>query len=1158
MPGTTKRVIGGRYEIERRIGIGGMGELLLGHDPILKRSVAIKLLREDLAERGERPGLAKGLLKRLSGHHDEIRTRFINEAKTAAGLTHPNIVVIYDVVDDPQGLPFIVMEYVQGQTLQAIIGKGEPVDLTTKLRLMEQLCDGLGYAHDSEQRIVHRDIKPANLMVDRKGNVKILDFGIARIADSSLTQPLSRMGTPNYMAPEQFIGRGVDFRCDIWAVGAVLYEFLSSTQAFPTLEGDADLEWRVRNQHPPSIDTLPACVGIDSRIVRVVNRALAKEPARRYESLRHMGAEIQEVRLSLGATTGTSGPATGYRGGLGTPAQTPIHTPLITPMQRTTAHDLESVLQHRSEQIEVSLEAARQALDASNFEGALRACNQVFLFDPRHPEALGLVNRAKTGLDDQRVRELLASAETAMVRGQLDLAATFVDSALALRPESPTVIRMQLAVDEALLESAVRRVREEEIDKWLVQAERALADDDPQTALQAAEQVLRLDRASLRGQTLQNDAYQLAARHQHQKEQAERAARALAAAEGHFTEGRLAAAIATLEVCPVQTSAVAERLDFFRAAADEAERREAEERRVRARALDDLLEQAQRALSDDNLEGALYAAEQALAQDPGSVRGLALQKAANDAFGRRQHEKDLSERAFRAIAAARARAAAGHHAVAVKVLEDFPSPTPVVQQALAELRAELSAAARREDDRTAARIVEAARHKSEVGLTHEAVADLERGPAHPIVADALTDLRARAETAEREAGARARQAVEAARARFDGGARVAAIGDLEAYSPPHKIVHDGLADLRRRLDETERAEGERVRRIVAAARDRFSRGEYAEAIADLESDPCRAPAIETAAVDLRAEYDRIREVAANRNRQAHDLVEASRSLDEAGHRDQALAALRQFSPAHPLVTAAIQDIERRAAVLSANAGGSPSAEPAPAAPDFPAGPTLQEGCQPTREPAEPSTPRETRLAALPAAEPARPETATCVAEWPADEAVSDAGRSRLVRTRWMVLAAAGAVVAVCVVYYLYAWRDPALPSDRSAKAPAVAAAFGQVVVTSTPVWAVIVEVVDTRTGLAVPNLACAEPGQDSAPSGPASEAAPGELVTPCRVFLPAGVYNVRVRGPASTAVAGQVVTIGAGQVESLAFADPRMTLDEAVRQALEKSGLPMK
>ena len=191
-----------------------MGSLYLARDPDIDRLIAIKLLKEEVES-------------------DELRERFTREAKAVGRLRHQNIVMVYDVGKDA-GRPFIAMEYIEGYTLGLVIREKRQLPIDQKLKWLQELCDGLAYAH--KQNIIHRDVKPANIMVDQHDTLKILDFGIARLgsaAASGMTQTGTLMGTLSYMSPEQMTGRPVDHRSDIFAVGAVCYELLTYQRAFP-------------------------------------------------------------------------------------------------------------------------------------------------------------------------------------------------------------------------------------------------------------------------------------------------------------------------------------------------------------------------------------------------------------------------------------------------------------------------------------------------------------------------------------------------------------------------------------------------------------------------------------------------------------------------------------------------------------------------------------------------------------------------------------------------------------------------------------------------------------------------------------------------------------------------------------------------------------
>jgi serine/threonine protein kinase len=271
----------GRYEIKSLIGRGGMGNLYLAHDPNTNRLVALKLLNATLDS-------------------SELRERFAREARALAALSHPNIVNIYDS-GEFEDSPFIVMEYVRGETLLELIKRRAEMSVSQKLKLMAELCAGLAQAH--EAGIIHRDIKPANLMVDQQGRLKILDFGIARGVEASksraglpLTQVNMMIGTPGYMSPEQIEGGEVDHRSDIFAVGAVCNELLSYDEAFSGTNTE-QIERRVLQAQPTPLATL--IPGLDPEIDAIVRRAMKKDPNRRYPDAATFERALERLRARM-------------------------------------------------------------------------------------------------------------------------------------------------------------------------------------------------------------------------------------------------------------------------------------------------------------------------------------------------------------------------------------------------------------------------------------------------------------------------------------------------------------------------------------------------------------------------------------------------------------------------------------------------------------------------------------------------------------------------------------------------------------------------------------------------------------------------------------------------------------------------------------------
>jgi predicted Ser/Thr protein kinase len=263
----------GKYRIVERIGRGGMGTVYKAHDPVLDRMVALKVISSE------------------GDVTEELKARFYREAQACAKLSHPNIVVVHDLGED-SGQLFIVMEFLDGQELKYLIER-QRLSLEEKLSLMVQVCDGFHFAH--QKGIIHRDIKPGNIFVLRNGQVKILDFGIARIAagtDPGLTRTGLIMGTLRYMSPEQARGR-VDHRSDIFSIGAVFYELLGGRPVFDSPDPMEILE-KIRSEQPvPLVELDPT---IPPELASLVERAIRKDPAQRFPDLGQMRAQIEGVR----------------------------------------------------------------------------------------------------------------------------------------------------------------------------------------------------------------------------------------------------------------------------------------------------------------------------------------------------------------------------------------------------------------------------------------------------------------------------------------------------------------------------------------------------------------------------------------------------------------------------------------------------------------------------------------------------------------------------------------------------------------------------------------------------------------------------------------------------------------------------------------------
>ena len=274
MPEIVKQQIG-RYEILEEIGRGAMGVVFKARDPLIGRAVAVKTITAGVAESAD------------------LLPRFYREAQAAGGLQHPNIVTIYELAESG-GAPFIAMEYLEGESLEKLIARKPVLPLATRVGYVLQACRALDYAH--RRGVIHRDVKPANIVVTRDGIVKVVDFGIARLADTSATQTGMLLGTLAYMSPEQLRGRSADARSDIWALGVVLYELLAYERPFNG-ENHAALLVSILQNEPPSIrQSVPECPGA---LERVVSKSLRKNENERYPSMEAFLKDIENVNASL-------------------------------------------------------------------------------------------------------------------------------------------------------------------------------------------------------------------------------------------------------------------------------------------------------------------------------------------------------------------------------------------------------------------------------------------------------------------------------------------------------------------------------------------------------------------------------------------------------------------------------------------------------------------------------------------------------------------------------------------------------------------------------------------------------------------------------------------------------------------------------------------
>jgi serine/threonine-protein kinase len=410
----------GKYDVIDVIGRGGMGVVYKANDPHLNRLVAIKMMTGGYSDN---PDLLK---------------RFYREAQSTGNLQHPNIVTVYDL-GDLEGNPYLVMEFLEGESLDAVINSHNPLSLITKINFICDVCHGLAYAH--HQGIVHRDIKPGNIMVLKNGSVKIVDFGIAHFGDKTVTRTGQLIGSLGYMSPEQVNGKPIDTRTDIFSTGVVLYQLL--TYALP-FDGDSTAATLLKIIHDPPPPLKKYISDIPSELEDVILRSLAKDREDRYRTVEDFGFDLAQIsdRLKQGLVEGHLREAESlFSRGLTHKAKELLLQVLKIDRQHTGAIRLFRTVQHsiEEEQIEVQIRQLRgqaeEAYSRQQFEAALGYLDKALNL---HQTDAGLqslrssIRQAKARAEE--LQNLLHKAEAAHQEGDLDIAKKMVEETLELAP----------------------------------------------------------------------------------------------------------------------------------------------------------------------------------------------------------------------------------------------------------------------------------------------------------------------------------------------------------------------------------------------------------------------------------------------------------------------------------------------------------------------------------------------------------------------------------------------------------------------------------------------------------------------------------------------------------------------------------------------------
>jgi tetratricopeptide (TPR) repeat protein/predicted Ser/Thr protein kinase len=730
----------GRYQITGRLGKGAMGVVYSAHDAMMERTVAIKVMMADLED------------------DPETSSRFYREARSAGQLVHPNIITIFDMGQE-NGRPYIVMEFLDGETLNKYLARPETADVEIKIELMIQICQGLHAAHS--HGIFHRDVKPGNLLVRPSGELKIVDFGIARLASSSMTASGLIMGTPDYMSPEQARGQDIDQRSDIFSAGAVFYFILTGRKPFAAPDLAAVL-LKVQTEEPLPIRDHEA----PPTLARIVMKALAKNPVDRYQTCGRMVAELEHFKRNLeseslqhltdaGRRLAELEPLAAERRSLIAklgiqPAPPEIdaarlalvdrHAAIVEPLRRTVVTDLLGAVRALEEPTAAevakwrsaaqSFEEGMQTLAAGRTRDAIVRLEEALRVEPAAGRVSAEVDRCRSMAAEQRsmsdrAAALLDEARKAAAGRQWQVVIGFCDDALELNPAATEAISLREKARASIVEEGKQRKQE---------AERALVRADAHRLQgrfsDAAMEIARAREADPSGADADAAEAKLNASIAEVERNAELrrlAAEAVAAARRQFAAGQRDEAIAALQAFHTATPEAS--------AAAEISQMQAEVRRIalaerRAAEAAALAADAERALKAGDPQRALDLGTRALAIDPAHVLARKVSGLAGGELKQRAEAQARAAAAARNLEEARQQLARGKFQKAralVSAAADLDPQNPQHKALLARIQEEETlAAAEAERQRIVKQRAKAVAPILERARAAEAQGDMER------------------------------------------------------------------------------------------------------------------------------------------------------------------------------------------------------------------------------------------------------------------------------------------------------------------------------------------------------------------------------------------------------------------------------------------------
>ncbi len=472
----------GKYKVIGELGKGAMGIVYKARDPDINREVAIKLIRFDM-------------IPDDADKEDTVK-RFIREAQSAGNLHHPNIITIYEVGRE-NDQTFIVMQYVDGYSLKEAISSGKRFSPAEVIDLMTRMCDALDFAH--QKKIVHRDIKPGNILLDKQGRPFIVDFGVARVEMSTMTQSGAIVGTPSYMSPEQIMGNTVDARADIFSLGVIIYEMLTGKRPF---EGDhiTTIVYKIMNEEPQSIREMKR--GLPEGFEHIIKKALAKNPQQRYQTCQQLATDLRNAAVGSDRTI-TSGLERSEVLGLqkkGKKRPVLVYVGALVILLLCGAvgayylvPDLRDnlALFNKSKEIEVpetpppsrdfgdaldvfdeNLVRLKELVDKEDFRGAISLAEEILVDDANNTKVKSYLDSSKAKLSEMSVAALLQTGKNFYSQGNYEMSLQTMREVLNLdrnNGEAGRYINLSnQKIAEAEIRSIVERHRKAEEEKDLL------------------------------------------------------------------------------------------------------------------------------------------------------------------------------------------------------------------------------------------------------------------------------------------------------------------------------------------------------------------------------------------------------------------------------------------------------------------------------------------------------------------------------------------------------------------------------------------------------------------------------------------------------------------------------------------------------------------